>query len=263
MATIQDYSSILRHIAPKDDSYTASILWHNDLHSDNIFVDEDRPTEITGIIDWQSVHLSPAFLHVHYPSLIEYEGPILDGFEKPQLPSNFAELDPAAKGNARALHTAQSIWGLYQIFMQKQAPDLLRTLRYRDTLPGQILTLIGSVFDDGEAYVQNLLAQLTEPEVWKKVVQSDDQSCCPLGYSEQDLSKQRDELAKWEKDVERKARVIEEIGAYTGWDGAVPPDEYFETLDDLKKAREKFLATVSKTSGAREQWANAWPFKDG
>lgn len=153
MAVIQDYSCIIPFIMPKDDAYSASILWHNDLHPDNIFVNQNRPTEITGVIDWQGVHLSPAFLHVHYPSLIEYDGPISDGFEKPQLPSNFAELDPVAKENARSLHTAQFIWGLYQIFIRKQALDLLRILRYRDTIPCQIMTLIGSIFDDGEAYI--------------------------------------------------------------------------------------------------------------
>lgn len=76
------------------------------MHSDNIFVDKDRPTQITGIIDWQGVPLNPAFLHVHYPSLIEYQGPILDGFGKPQLPNGYGELDMDGKMAARAPHTA-------------------------------------------------------------------------------------------------------------------------------------------------------------
>jgi aminoglycoside phosphotransferase (APT) family kinase protein len=92
---------------------------HNDLHSDNIFVNEDHPTEITGTIDWQGVHLSPAFLHVNYPSLIEYDGPILEGFEKPQLTTNFADMDAAAKEDAQKILTAQSLWALYQVFVQK------------------------------------------------------------------------------------------------------------------------------------------------
>jgi hypothetical protein len=130
MAVIKDCSRVLPFIIPKDRVYTDSMLWHNDLHSDNIFVNEDCPTEITGIIDWQGVHLGPALLHVHYPSLIEYDGPILKGLQLPQLPPNFAELDPVAKADAQALHTAQSIWGLYQIFVQKQAPDLLRIISF-------------------------------------------------------------------------------------------------------------------------------------
>ncbi|KAI9740018.1 MAG: hypothetical protein M1818_004769 [Claussenomyces sp. TS43310] len=130
---IQDFLRILPHILPKDDAYTASILWHNDLHTDNIFVNKDPPTEITGIIDWQGVHLKPAFLQVHHPALVEFDGPILNGFEKPKLLPNFAELDVIEKKALRTLHTAQSIWALYEMRIQKEAPDLLRTLRYRPT----------------------------------------------------------------------------------------------------------------------------------
>jgi hypothetical protein len=266
ISVIQDLSHILSDILPTEEAYIASILWHNDLHTDNIFVNKDHPTEITGIIDWQGVHLSPAFLHVHFPSLIEYDGPILDGFEKPKLPSNLAELDPVAQRAARTLHLAQSIWGLYQIFLQRQAPDLLHVLRYRDTLSCQILALAGSIFDDGEVHVQSLLSRLAEPEIWEELVthgQEDVGQRCPLAYSDGQLSKQRDELARWGKDVERKARVIEEVGAYAGWDGAVSPEEFCIMSEKLEFARERFLDAESRSLEEREQWATAWPFKDG
>ena len=44
MAAIRDYSRVLQAIIPKEDAHVASILWHNDLHSGNIFVNEDNPT---------------------------------------------------------------------------------------------------------------------------------------------------------------------------------------------------------------------------
>jgi hypothetical protein len=266
VAVIRDYGCVLPYIIPKEDAYTDSILWHNDLHSDNIFVNENCPTEITGIIDWQNAHLSPAFLHVHHPSLIEYDGPILDKFEKPVLPPDFAELSPDDKDKARALHTAQSIWGLYEIFIQKQAPDSLRVLRYRNTLSCQIMNLVGSTFDDSEAYVQTLLSQLAKQETREAVIKAtghDPASVpCPLKYSDEDLRKQEDAMSKWEKDVERKARVVGEVGAYTGWNGAVPPEDSDEVSEKLKEAKERFLDTESRSLEEREQWAEAWPFRD-
>jgi hypothetical protein len=45
-------------------------------------------------------------------------------------------------------------------------------------------------------------------------------------YSVEQLSMQKNEFAKWERDVERKALVIKEVGALTGWDGATLSDEY-------------------------------------
>jgi hypothetical protein len=264
MAVIEDVRRILPYILPKDDAYTASVLWHNDLHSDNIFVDKDNPTQITGIIDWQGVPLSPAFLHIHYPSLIEYQGLILDGFAKPQLPSDYEELDIDAKKSARALHTAQSLWMLYKVYTRKQAPDLLRVLSNRDFLPRQILNLVGSTFDDGEPYVHHTLSALVDPKMWPKILDQLNQEVvpCPLSYSDEQLFKQKTELAKWERDVERKSRVIAEVGAYTGWNGAVLPSEYDDVSKRLETAREKFLNTESSSPAEREHWMKVWPFKN-
>ncbi|KAF1912816.1 kinase-like domain-containing protein [Ampelomyces quisqualis] len=258
MAVIKDCIRVLPYIMPKDDASTASILWHNDLHSDNIFVNEDCPTEITSIIDWQSVHLSPAFLHVHHPSLIEYDGPTLETFEKPVLPPDFAELAPDDKDTARALHTAQSIRVLYDVFIHRQAPDLVRVLRYRDTLPCQIMNLVGSTFDDGEAYVQDLLFQLAEDQTWATVTATGSHvsanNPCPLVYEQEYVKQQKHALRRWERDVERKARVLGEIGAYTGWDGAVSPEDHDALSENLEQAKERFLNAESQTAGEREQW---------
>jgi hypothetical protein len=188
---------------------------------------------------------------------------MLNDFELPQLPSDFAELDPDAKNAARKLHTAQSLWGLYKIFTQKQAPDLLRILRYRDTLPCQIMALVGSTFDDGEVYVQSLLSRLAVPEIWSKF--SSDHPC-PIVYSEEQLLEQEEDLAKWERDIERKARVIKDVGAYTGWDGAVSAEDFETVTKRLEEAKMKFLdlelALGSGSVEEREQWESAWPFKD-
>jgi hypothetical protein len=152
------------------------------------------------------------------------------------------------------------------MFVQKQAPELLRVLRYRDTLPCQIMSLIGSTFDDGEPYTQSLLAQLTELETWTTVVKNNSQQTLeapyPITYSDQELAGQKEELAKWEKDIECKARVIQEVGAYTGWDGAVPPEDYDIYAERLEQAKGNFLDSESKTPEEREQWKSVWPFKD-
>lgn len=57
------------------------------------------------------------------------------------------------------------------------------------------MTLIGSIFDDGEAYIQSLLSQLAKPAIWKTVVKTNGQEAvevpCPLVYSDHELSKQK------------------------------------------------------------------------
>lgn len=129
------------------------------------------------------------------------------------------------------------------------------------------MSIVGSISDDGEPYFQYLLAQLAESNVWKQVVGTDPKSGlaipCPLSYSKQELSTQKQELAKWERSVERKAGVIAAVGAYTGWDGAVALDEYYIIKERLKQAKKDFLDKESRNRKERAQWESVWPFQDG
>jgi hypothetical protein len=84
---------------------------------------------------------------------------------------------------------------------------------------------------------------------------------CPLNYTQHDLDKQ-DEYAKWERDVERKARVIDEIGVYTGWNGAVSPGDYDRVVRRVELARKRFLDRESTTPEERVMREKAWPFED-
>lgn len=70
------------------------------------------------------------------------------------------------------------------------------------------------------------------------------------------------EYAKWEEDVERKARVLEEIGVYTGWNGAVSPQDYDEVVRRLAVAKQNFLARESANEQERAMWEKAWPFQN-
>ncbi|KAI1951730.1 hypothetical protein LOZ57_001142 [Ophidiomyces ophidiicola] len=48
---------------PDIKSNAAPMLFHPDLHKRNIFISEDDPTKITGIIDWQCASVEPAFYY--------------------------------------------------------------------------------------------------------------------------------------------------------------------------------------------------------
>jgi hypothetical protein len=266
VSVLQDFLKIYQHILPKGDALNMGIIWHNDLHTDNIFVDKDNPTKITGIIDWQAVPIYPMFLVAHHPSLIEYDGPKPQRFVQPSLPENIEELNAEDKNAAKELFLAQTLWLYYESQVYKEAPDLLRAFEYRETLVSEILSLIGSIFDDGEPHVQKLLADISRDDAWKQLVGEDDHGNptvpCPLNYTKSDLDKQSEEYAKWERDIERKARVIDEIGVYTGWNGAVSPGDYDEVVRRLEVAKERFLDRESTTPEERLLWSEAWPFED-
>lgn len=267
VSVLQDFLKIYRYISPQSEKFSAGILWHNDLHTDNIFVDISNPSQITSIIDWQCVPVYPMFLITHHPSLIEYDGPRVNGFEKPELPQDFDTLDPDAKKSAKATHTAQLFWLSYEIQVQKAVPELIHAFRSKDALIGQLLGMISSTFGDGEPYIQSLLADLSEEDIWKQVVgvnaAGDPNVPCPLQYSKEEISEQQMDYKMWQKDIERKARVvIDELGVYTGWNGAVPPEQYDEMSRRLINAKQNFLLRESANDGKMALWEKVWPFQD-
>ncbi|RAH39785.1 uncharacterized protein BO95DRAFT_486701 [Aspergillus brunneoviolaceus CBS 621.78] len=178
LSVLQDFLSIYHHLLPKDEALNQGILWHNDLHLDNI----------------------------------EYDGPKPERFVRPRLPEGIDALNPAREEGGRG-----DVPRVY-----KEAPDLLHAFRYRETVQSDLLGL----------------------------------------YTERDLVRQAEEYARWEGDVERKARVIEELGVYPGWNGAVPPGDYDEMARRLEVAKKRFLDRGSRTPEERRVWEKAWPFED-
>lgn len=251
---------------PRIDALSSGILWHNDLHTDNIFVDAENPSQITGILDWQGVSINPIFLVAQHPFLIDHEGPKLEALVRPAFPENFDSLAPAEQIAAKRLFLSQTLWALYELCIQRAVPELLQAFRHRDTLQGQILRLIGAIYDDGEPYVQSLLADIAEEGIWKQVVGEDEDGNpsipCPIWYSEQDKERQKTDLANWERDVERKFDVLHEIGLHAGWDGAVAPGDYDEMVRRLAAAKQRFLDRESANEQERARWEELWPFQD-
>jgi hypothetical protein len=101
-----------------------------------------------------------------------------------------------------------------------------------DTHQNQLLGAIATVFDDGEPYVQSLMADI----VWAGIVGSP-LVPCPVRYSDRERQQQKEEFVKWERDIDLKQQVVKEVGAYTSWDGAVSPREYDEIYKGFGIAR--------------------------
>lgn len=163
---VRDVGLVLPHIVPQDLALSAPKLYQTDLNSGNIFVDENCPTKITGIVGWQNVHLSPAFLCIGYPPLIRHQGPELEAFAPPQLLPNAEELSAEERKEAKALYIAQSVFFLFKSTAQIECPDFTHAIRYQASLPSQIMGLACGTFDDGEPVTQTMLASLADPDIW-------------------------------------------------------------------------------------------------
>ena len=220
--TLWNYLKVAQYLSPKDKEISEPALWHPDLHGDNIFVNPDRPTEILSIVDWQAVNLSPLFLQARHPAMIEFEGPIPEGLQSISLPENFDELSAEEQLEAKKLRAAQSLYKLYTIQMMQDYPEIAAALRFRDSLPGQITGLSGSLFSGGEPIVQGMLIRLQEK--WAIYIGSS--VPCPLSFIEEDKQKQKEDEKKWASGVVLMEEFLDQVGAYRGWDGCVNHSSY-------------------------------------
>jgi hypothetical protein len=78
--------------------FSEPVLWHTDLHMDNIYVSEKNPADIVSLIDWRSIVVSPLFLQARFPEFLEVDEDYPLGIiGVPELPPNFEEMDAEEK----------------------------------------------------------------------------------------------------------------------------------------------------------------------
>jgi hypothetical protein len=105
------------------------VLWHEDLHLGNIFV--DPKDMISGIINWQDTHCLPLFFQVEVPSFSDfYQGsPLFD------LPQNFSPcLKMAKRKNCLGDSSRQS----YDSIILQASASTLKYLRFWKTYHGWV-----------------------------------------------------------------------------------------------------------------------------
>jgi len=119
---LKKYLKIAPYIIPSDPDLIAGHLWHKDLHSGNIFVDQ---TQITSLIDWQSTWIGPLYLQARHAKLIDYNGEIML-----RPPPNFKELDDKERARLRSQIAKSIVLHLYELHTAEENPILNKVFRH-------------------------------------------------------------------------------------------------------------------------------------
>ncbi|OOQ90561.1 phosphotransferase enzyme family protein [Penicillium brasilianum] len=82
---LEKYLRVALSLMDMEPILTRPTLWHRDLHSANLFIDEGH---ITSVIDWQGSWAGPLLLQAQPSPLVNYQGSILL-----RRPENFDDLD--------------------------------------------------------------------------------------------------------------------------------------------------------------------------
>ena len=121
ISLLEKYLNVAPYLLPKDPYLIASTLWHKDLHSGNIFTEQNR---ITSIIDWQGTWAGPLFLQARHPQLVDHRGEVILKF-----PENFTDMTDDEKIKLRRQVASSIILHLYETNTAKENPHLNKVFR--------------------------------------------------------------------------------------------------------------------------------------
>lgn len=262
LAVLEAYLKLIKFLLPTDSSITTSHIWHTDLHTENIFVSPDDPTQIVGIIDWQAASLIPLYENASLLALLDYEGPPLNGIERPEKPKNLDELDKVEHDRAFDNWMDMMLASYYRNLIYKRNPRLYRAVEYYETISYDLLSYARNILIDGELiYLDRVADELQE--LWDTLpgVKKLGNPPFPFKFSEKELavlSKDYEDMLegmKWMRDIKEGVRDL------------FPSDitishEHYElakrTLDEYK---EVVLENFARNEEERANVRAWWPFE--
>jgi hypothetical protein len=260
---VENFLDVLPLLMPRDPALLKPCLWHSDLHDENIFVNPEDPTEVTAMIDWQSIEIAPLLAQAGKPAFIAHKGPQAKGLERPQLPSNFESLPKDEKRRAQDLWLKQSLVVLYNTLIHRRSPKLWQCMEHQQTLVYQILSVANLLLFEGEATCLRMILGFLDSHEDVLV----DGTLDPASRERlRSLVRDRDFILKNAEDAERAVELMEEVQTAMGelfpLHGQVPHNRYDETKEALREIKDQIIGRYAQTERDRMEWQKAWPFDD-
>ncbi|MCJ1310690.1 hypothetical protein MMC25_004356 [Agyrium rufum] len=251
------YLELIKYMLPPNESISTSHLWHGDLHVANIFVNPKEPTEIVGLIDWQSTELSPLYYLARRTYIIDHDGPPVDGLTLPQLPPDMESLSPDEQILARALYYKQVLCQLYKTIMAKQNPRTYAALEFQKTTSFSVLLLARSLLIDGEALY--LMQTMDLEKKWSSLPGVGD-APYPFSFSAKEREEIRADAERAVLGMQLMSSVKSSIGELFPEKGVVRFDLYDESLNALDQIKDQVPEELGYNEEETEIWRKEWPF---
>ncbi|PYI05926.1 hypothetical protein BO78DRAFT_446811 [Aspergillus sclerotiicarbonarius CBS 121057] len=252
------YQQIIDALIPKDTAITKPRLWHNDLHDDNIFVDPHNPETITGIIDWQSCHISPLFSHNPDPAFLHWDGlepETLDLVPRP----NLSGLSPEERSAAVSEYTVHNVFIGWRKLMHAKNPDLYRAVTFRNTPSYGLIFLAHRMFEYGEAHFQSLLVDMED--TWGDLPAMTSDVPFPFHFSEADIERIKLDSDGAVAGTELVAEVKEQLDDLWPDKGFIEHERYDDCKAALQEIKNQILDQLAETDEERTEYERYWPFE--
>ncbi|KAF4170082.1 hypothetical protein CNMCM6936_005227 [Aspergillus lentulus] len=234
------------------DAATPALL-HPDFHKRNIYVSAEDPTVITGVLDWQSASIEPAFIYANETPDFAALPEEADGniFEN----SHEEHKDPARK--ERECKDALICYQTYDVCMKGLAPKL-RPARLLDPTLFRVFHYCHTTWRDSATALRQELIELSAR--WTELGLQD---ACPFSPNEEELKKHARDYEDFE--TVQKLKLWLRNSLHTNSDGWVPNDVWNAAKDAHRAAYDEWMQTARESEARGEGLTVAkadklWPF---
>jgi hypothetical protein len=235
LAALESYAQILGHILPSESEFAASYLWHNDLHCENIFVNPDKPTEILGVIDWQSVQIAPLFDHCLDPSFLGYEGPdVGDNLEAPALREDIDSVEQNERKTAIKQFYDKSAMVAWRMLVRTKNPTQYAAIQFRQSKAGHMFNLSQDLFVVGEAHFRALLLDLRDER-------AEQGAKFPLSISEAEIAEIEADVKAADLGMRVMNTIIKRLGDLWPEKGLVEHENYERVMAMLQDTKRELM----------------------
>ncbi|KAF1916462.1 phosphotransferase enzyme family protein [Ampelomyces quisqualis] len=252
------YQQVIDALIPKGTMINNSYLWHNDLHQDNIFVDPPTPEKITGIIDWQSCHISPLFNHNPDPAFLDWDGlepGTLDLVPIPKL----SVLSPEERSAVVREYAVQNVFIGWRKLMHAKNPGLYQVVEFRKSAAYGLIFLAHRMFEYGEAHFQSLVVDLKD--TWADLPGVTSHTPFPFSFSEADIERIKSDSDGAVAGTELVAAVKERLGGLWPDKGFIEHERYIDCRAALREVRDQILEQLADSDEEKDEYKQYWPFE--
>lgn len=235
---------------------TSPALLHPDLHKRNIYVSDDDPTMITGLIDWQSTSIEPAFVYTNEtPDFATYPDHVATSNDDLKNPTEAKGVDE--KKQKDVLICRQT----FEVCMMG-VPKLRAARALDETLLRPFRYCCSSWRDSAAALRQELL------EVSQKWIELGLPGSCPYLPTQEEVAEHKEQYEDFETVQKLKVWLIGFLD--TDSDGWVPTDAWEwskkahrAAFDKWMEARQEVAKETPQTNEMSEEKAQRmWPFDE-
>ncbi|KAI2956348.1 hypothetical protein CBS147323_9268 [Aspergillus niger] len=229
-------------------------LWHTDLHMGNIFVAPDNNSQITALIDVQSLSVLPLFLQARWPVFLQPPREYTRGLVQPVLPADFDSLDEEDKVAALRDWTQAKMAKAYEVstFIENRlahnAMNVPRVFR-------ELFIRTGETSDVGVVPLRECLIEIFQN--WSNLGIP---GHCPYSFSQEDIDAHKQQFAEYEEwnEVQQLAQESLDTDA-EGW--VAPQLDFVQKQRQNKELLSMYIARTEEKKSP-EEVMRIWPFPE-